>query len=73
MAFQDSSIDFSSSIAFKQATYRTLDYLMLLGYTREQALLFLTAAPIDCVSRQGVYPDNGVELIQSLSSSTSPP
>lgn len=25
---------------------------MLLGYTREQALLFLTAAPIDCVSHR---------------------
>lgn len=37
-----------ATVAFKQATYRTLDYLMLLGYTREQALLFLTAAPIDC-------------------------
>ena len=43
--------DLLNQPAFKQATYRTLDYLMLLGYTREQALLFLTAAPIDCVSR----------------------
>jgi formamidase len=60
------------SSAFKQATYRTLDYLMLLGYTREQALLFLTAAPIDCVSHYRSHPDDGIELIQRPSSSTSP-
>ncbi|KAI0077789.1 Acetamidase/Formamidase [Panus rudis PR-1116 ss-1] len=36
-----------ATVAFKQATLNAIDYLMKLGYTREQAYLLLSAAPVE--------------------------
>ncbi|OJT15102.1 Formamidase [Trametes pubescens] len=36
-----------ATVAFKQATLNAITYLMKLGYTREQAYLLLSAAPVE--------------------------
>lgn len=36
-----------ATVAYKQAALNCIDYLMRLGYTREQAYLLLSAAPVD--------------------------
>ncbi|KAI0353664.1 Acetamidase/Formamidase [Trametes cingulata] len=39
--------DMDATVAFKQATLNAITYLMKLGYTREQAYLLLSAAPVE--------------------------
>ncbi|VDB88408.1 unnamed protein product [Peniophora sp. CBMAI 1063] len=39
--------DMDATVAYKQAALNCIDYLMKLGYTREQAYLLLSAAPVD--------------------------
>ncbi|EIW57927.1 Acetamidase/Formamidase [Trametes versicolor FP-101664 SS1] len=51
LVFEGISVDVhgdgKQTVAFKQATLNAITYLMKLGYTREQAYLLLSAAPVE--------------------------
>ncbi|KAF8556483.1 Acetamidase Formamidase [Imleria badia] len=47
LIFEGISVDIRATVAYKQAALNAIAYLQKIGYTREQAYLLLSAAPIE--------------------------